>query len=380
MDKKRLMLTLKVMMIMDILMKQHHKEILDLLMKQRAQTGSQSVGPNDVGNVSGLESILNDAVPDNINTMTGYGPPRQDRSLHTRATSSATPVANMTPVDPNTPLQAALQRAHELLDTGNIRAVRGQFGVPGPFTRTENTEDNGKEHDAFLCSEITDDERNMEYFETFMAQSMHEEIQMKDMTEHEHEHLHRGQEEWQKLLKTNSVKIISGREATRIKEEKIKKDRILKSRYVKTRKPDPLFPDETIIKHRWVIKGYLDPDLELLQRRWLTCTEYWNPTELLPDLRGVQSSVKFGAPQSPWKHTPFVRTVSEMWHCCIWGLCMHIGAHTIPNANHSPWRLLIKCHRSRQTCVGVAWLSCLLQDANSWPRNASLHMQSVLGS
>lgn len=228
-----------------------------------AQTGSQSVGPNDVGNVSGLESILNDAVPNNINTMTGYGPARQDRSLHTRATSSATPVANMTPVDPNTPLQAALQRAHELLDTGNIRAVRGQFGVPGPFTRTENTEDNGKEHDAFLCSEITDDERNMEYFETFMAQSMHEEIQMKDMTEHEHEHLHRGQEEWQKLLKTNSVKIISGREATRIKEEK--KDRILKSRYVKTRKPDPLFPDETIIKHRWVIKGYLDPDLELLQ-------------------------------------------------------------------------------------------------------------------
>ena len=231
-----------------------------------AQTGSQSVGPNDVGNVSGLESILNDAVPDNINTMTGYGPPRQDRSLHTRATSSATPVANMTPVDPNTPLQAALQRAHELLDTGNIRAVRGQFGVPGPFTRTENTEDNGKEHDAFLCSEITDDERNMEYFETFMAQSMHEEIQMKDMTEHEHEHLHRGQEEWQKLLKTNSVKIISGREATRIKEEK--KDRILKSRYVKTQKPDPLFPDETIIKHRWVIKGYLDPDLELLQDDW----------------------------------------------------------------------------------------------------------------
>lgn len=77
--------------------------------------------------------------------MTGYGTTRQDRSLHTRATSSATRVAIMTPVDPNTPLQAALQRAQELLDTGNIRAVRGQFGVPGPFTRTDNTEDNGEE-------------------------------------------------------------------------------------------------------------------------------------------------------------------------------------------------------------------------------------------
>ena len=164
---------------------------------------------------------MNDAVPDNNNVMTGYGPARQDRSLHTRAANQLTPVANMTPVDPNTPLQAALQRATELLDTGNIRAVRGQFGVPGPFSRTENTEDSNEEHEAFLCSEITDDERNSEHFETFMAQSVHEEIQMKDMTEHEREHLQRGQqEEWQKLLKTNSVKIITGKEARKIKEEK----------------------------------------------------------------------------------------------------------------------------------------------------------------
>ena len=110
------------------------------------------------------------------------------------------------------------------------------------------------------------------------------------------------------------------------------------------------------------------------------CTEYWSPTKWLPNLRGVQGSVKSSAPHSPWKHALFICTVSEMSHCWTWGLCMHIGAHTIPNANHSPWCLLNCCHRSPPTCIGGAWLSCLLQDTSSWSMNASLHMRDAPGS
>ena len=66
--------------------------------------------------------------------------------------------------------------------------------------------------------------------------------------------------EFDKLLKTGSIIIHTGTEAERIRNETDPK-RILQSRFVKTRKGE----DE--IKCRWVIKGYLDPDIDILMRQ-----------------------------------------------------------------------------------------------------------------
>lgn len=175
---------------------------------------------------------------------TGYGPARMDRTQREHAV-------------PDNELNQTLRRSHELLDTGNLRAVRGPFGRHGP------REDEAREEfEVFVCSSL---EEKSPHYEPFIAS--HEEIRDKDLTEDEHPFLEKGmRKEWDKLINADAIKIFSGREATMLRAE-VANDSIVESRYVKTRRECPDYPEKTEIKVRWVLRGYMDPDLEHLERQ-----------------------------------------------------------------------------------------------------------------
>ena len=202
---------------------------------------SQDDSLTESGNLFG--NRLMDVQADTGNALnTNYGPARADRSQHEH-------------VVPDNQLNEALRRSHELLDTGNVRAIRGPFG------RHEIQE----EFEVFVCSTTEDDAT---HYESFMAShKKNEEIREKDLTEDELRSLEKGmRKEWDKLINADAIKIFTGPEATTLRAE-IANDRIVESRYVKTRRECPDDPEKTEIKVRWVLKGYMDPDLEHLERQ-----------------------------------------------------------------------------------------------------------------
>ena len=137
-------------------------------------------------------------------------------------------------------LTEALRRSVDILDHGNTRLPRSQL-VPCPETHAEA-------------------------FEIFMTQlSSSSEIPMKDLTPEERLKLDRSKlVEWEKLIRTGSIKIYSGDDADRLRREN-PVGRFLDSRFVKTTRENPTVPGEMELKCRWCIKGYLDPDLLDLQ-------------------------------------------------------------------------------------------------------------------
>jgi hypothetical protein len=63
--------------------------------------------------------------------------------------------------------------------------------------------------------------------------------------------------EWQSLIKTGAVRVLTGRKARRVR--LLHAQRILRSRFVRVRKPDKY-------KSRWCILGFGDPDLTDVER------------------------------------------------------------------------------------------------------------------
>ena len=126
------------------------------------------------------ENRLMDVQPEEDSALnTGYGPARVDRTQHEHAI-------------PDSELNQALRRSHEILDTGNLRAVRGPFGL-----HTPKDDDGHEEFEVFVCSSV---EEKAAHYESFMAShKKNEEIRDKDLTEDEQRSLEKGmRKEWDK--------------------------------------------------------------------------------------------------------------------------------------------------------------------------------------
>ena len=68
--------------------------------------------------------------------------------------------------------------------------------------------------------------------------------------------------ELEKLLKYEAISIVAPVEAANVR---VRTQRILPSRFVITHKPDDKTPGQYVVKARWCIRGYLDPDATLLR-------------------------------------------------------------------------------------------------------------------
>ena len=166
-----------------------------------------------------------------------------------------------------TELTQALRRSTEILDQGNIRntrsPVQNEISVlnetnevyeVAPWTTTDEM----KRHEKILA----------EHLECFMTQDKkHAELKDKDLQSTvDQERVRVGKmSEWDKLLKADAIKVHTGQEAQRILEQTDRK-RISESRFVKTKKVHESGSDYDI-KCRWVIKGFQDPDLDVLERQ-----------------------------------------------------------------------------------------------------------------
>ena len=87
------------------------------------------------------------------------------------------------------------------------------------------------------------------------------EVLMKDLRGSQLECLRAAKEkEWGKMLASGAVRVHKGEEAKRIVEE-VGRDRVLQSRFVVTFPDDKVQKEQGVLKARWCIRGYLDPDL-----------------------------------------------------------------------------------------------------------------------
>ncbi|CAE7633612.1 GIP [Symbiodinium pilosum] len=87
------------------------------------------------------------------------------------------------------------------------------------------------------------------------------EVSEQELARHEKENLHVSKAaEWNKMLETRSVKVHVGEAAEQLINE-VGKDRLLSSRFVITRSDDAEKLKKGLVKARWCIRGYLDPDL-----------------------------------------------------------------------------------------------------------------------
>ena len=69
------------------------------------------------------------------------------------------------------------------------------------------------------------------------------------------------QKEWNKLIASGAIKVLSKEESRRLRKNHESRKKILKSRYVFTKAEDIPLDENTELKARWCIRGYLDPDL-----------------------------------------------------------------------------------------------------------------------
>lgn len=67
--------------------------------------------------------------------------------------------------------------------------------------------------------------------------------------------------EWNKLLASGAIKVLSKEESRQIMGDEQMKQRIVKSRFVITKADEAPLGENTELKCRWCIRGYLDPDL-----------------------------------------------------------------------------------------------------------------------
>lgn len=139
-------------------------------------------------------------------------------------------------------LEDAWRRSVDILDHGVVRLPRTQL-APAP--------------------EVHDDA-----LEAFVAQTTNgHEVFRKDLTPQEKVDLDRSKlKEWDKLLKTDAIKVFRGKEAEMLRKE-YPPERFLESRFVMTRREDPVNPGKSELKCRWCIKGFKDPDILELQRQ-----------------------------------------------------------------------------------------------------------------
>ena len=103
--------------------------------------------------------------------------------------------------------------------------------------------------------------------EVHLAQNNTHEVFDKDLTPDERQEVSKGKrKEWDKLLNTESIRIHTGVEAKKLRDEQ-PKERFLGSRFVKTRREDPNQPGKTEIKCKWCVKGFRDPDIYEMNRQ-----------------------------------------------------------------------------------------------------------------
>lgn len=129
-------------------------------------------------------------------------------------------------------LNQALRRSHELLDTGNLRAVRGPFGRHSP-----REDEACEEFEVFVCSSL---EEKSPHYESFMAS--HEEIHgISQMNIH---FWKRDEEGMGQTYQCGCNQDFSGREVTMLRAE-VANGRVVESRCVKTRRECPDDPEKT---------------------------------------------------------------------------------------------------------------------------------------
>ena len=67
--------------------------------------------------------------------------------------------------------------------------------------------------------------------------------------------------EWNKMISSGAVRVLSVEESNHIRQNPRTRKRLLKSRFVYTKTDDEPLNEETDLKARWCVRGYLDPDL-----------------------------------------------------------------------------------------------------------------------
>ena len=166
-----------------------------------------------------------------------------------------------------TELTQALRRSTELLDQGNARMPRSS-----PENEIAVLNDSNEVYEITPCTTTDEWKRHdkilEEHLECFMTQDKkHAELRDKDLqSSSDQERVRVGkQSEWSKLLKAGAIQVHTGQEALRIREQ-VDPKRIIESRFVKTKKGHEEGEDYDI-KCRWVIKGFQDPDLDVLERQ-----------------------------------------------------------------------------------------------------------------
>ena len=136
------------------------------------------------------------------------------------------------PVRTQNALMTALRRNADMLDFG------------GPIRRQESQQEHG--HEAHMSEKRRG---RREIFEKELS-ACH------DMS------LRRAKKkEWNKLISSGAVRVLSKEESDKVRQDKHLGSRILKSRFVLTKADDAELSCSTEIKARWCIRGYLDPDI-----------------------------------------------------------------------------------------------------------------------
>ena len=160
-------------------------------------------------------------------------------------------------------LEQALRHSVETLDHGVTRLSRTPLvrsgGQPPESVPLPESED-----EVWEVYYVLGDDGN---FEVYNVQKNRAEIHEKDMTEGEKIELKDGmRKEWQKLLDTGSIVVHVGKEAKRLREE-VSKEQMLESRFVKTRREKPGHPGQQEVKCRWCIKGFRDPEVDIIDKQ-----------------------------------------------------------------------------------------------------------------
>ncbi|CAE7240458.1 RE1 [Symbiodinium sp. CCMP2592] len=211
-------------------------------------------------------------------TSEGYGPaPRETRGSELRRDlmSTARPGTraaglSQQQIDDVVNQDMTLEQIQQL-------AAAGQVPVPGDDEglQVERVQLEKDVFEASLLQVLEEHAKDIEVnlseireSDAFIAQHLRSaEIRERDLDPAEREELLGAKsKEWQKLLSTGAIKVISGPEAEILRRQ-IDPSRILKSRFVKTRRPHPKLPGKKELKCRWCVKGYLDPDAESLLRQ-----------------------------------------------------------------------------------------------------------------
>ena len=170
----------------------------------------------------------------------------------------------------NSALTRALRISCDMLDMGDVRMRRTPYSA--------NREGNGDDEmtpDTLEVVILPDDpeDQYIHHFEAFLINvNRNSELKDKELDKSDWEQVNVGKKkELEKLLKSRAIKIFSTAEADRIRST-VPRQRILESRFVKTRRTNPDDPNTSEIKCRWVVRGFQDPDVEILERQSPTLT------------------------------------------------------------------------------------------------------------